>query len=854
MSLDNNQYSYEQQNIMNGNNMYGQTGYSQSSPYGNKEEENMYRYASSRLTGRSSHPTEKSASLQTGTVQSPYTVESANVGTNNNHTQVPYQQQQTSFHAPSIHSQSSVSYQSNQHQQNSTLQPNHDFRQQQQQQYLSHPPNMANTDIFMPSSDTADPASYYNQYDTNNQSYQNSPQEQYPTYDQQPPLFQQQNTNPFINQHTISNQQTTTNNGEQYFTDPNHNQGRTVLSNTQQQDQDNKRNGKLPDQQASQKLPYRPVTLSKPNYVEKNIGMIKNKENYYHRYPARKYEETYAKRKDLQGGNGYDHDNSQIQLSSNNSHQLTIPLTFHLNSGENTQNESIPATGNIPYDNHNGDNVSVDINLRVVDRQNSQQQQQHGSDHPNWSGSDALERHIRKMERSLDQYLPTTHLPQRNPILITTSPNLPTGRYGAARTGMLYNGYNPPNYAKDIYNYSDKGQEEDSYLAKMHSKRHTDFKPYSTRDYDRFKKNYGFGTGHLGFDSENTTFKEKAEKMAKIKEYSQQIEARNKKMTSQASYRTTSETRSSTEELKSSRFFESPQLSKRSVRSLNKSTHSSPVSMTELVPLASSRRSTDVSSRPSPAHRATEVVHHLPSPRRPIETMPHSPPSRRATEIVSQSPRPRRRTDTISYSPRSRRGTETVSNSSSTRRPVKLNTPSSSAASHPSEVNSQPSPAPRQRIKIPQHDDHEVIESVRRYEERNITPVQRVVNPPKKRREQNDETDSQYVSSVDNPLSNRPSPQRLSPVKLSSPAGRLNSDSSSKRRPIRFDDAPLSPDRTLSSSPQKNQPVQHHKRKSSIDQQSETSHTQEDNIMKVIRDELSERPLQKNEELVIVAK
>ncbi|CAF1136552.1 unnamed protein product [Adineta steineri] len=458
------------------------------------------------------------------------------------------------------------------------------------------------------------------------------------------------------------------------------------------------------------------------------------------------------------------------------------------------------------------------------------------------------------MERSLDQYLPTTHLPQRNPILITTSPNLPTGRYGAARTGMLYNGYNPPNYAKDIYNYSDKGQEEDSYLAKMHSKRHTDFKPYSTRDYDRFKKNYGFGTGHLGFDSENTTFKEKAEKMAKIKEYSQQIEARNKKMTSQASYRTTSETRSSTEELKSSRFFESPQLSKRSVRSLNKSTHSSPVSMTELVPLASSRRSTDVSSRPSPAHRATEVVHHLPSPRRPIETMPHSPPSRRATEIVSQSPRPRRRTDTISYSPRSRRGTETVSNSSSTRRPVKLNTPSSSAASHPSEVNSQPSPAPRQRIKIPQHDDHEVIESVRRYEERNITPVQRVVNPPKKRREQNDETDSQYVSSVDNPLSNRPSPQRLSPVKLSSPAGRLNSDSSSKRRPIRFDDAPLSPDRTLSSSPQKNQPVQHHKRKSSIDQQSETSHTQEDNIMKVIRDELSERPLQKNEELVIVAK
>ncbi len=40
-------------------------------------------------------------------------------------------------------------------------------------------------------------------------------------------------------------------------------------------------------------------------------------------------------------------------------------------------------------------------------------------------------------------------------------------------------------------------------------KKHADFKPYTTRDYERFKKNYGFGTGHLGFDSENTSFKEK---------------------------------------------------------------------------------------------------------------------------------------------------------------------------------------------------------------------------------------------------------------------------------------------------------------------------------------------------------
>lgn len=30
--------------------------------------------------------------------------------------------------------------------------------------------------------------------------------------------------------------------------------------------------------------------------------MIKNKENFYHRYPAKKYENLYSKRKDLTGG------------------------------------------------------------------------------------------------------------------------------------------------------------------------------------------------------------------------------------------------------------------------------------------------------------------------------------------------------------------------------------------------------------------------------------------------------------------------------------------------------------------------------------------------------------------------
>ena len=37
----------------------------------------------------------------------------------------------------------------------------------------------------------------------------------------------------------------------------------------------------------------------------------------------------------------------------------------------------------------------------------------------------------------------------------------------------------------------------------------THFKPYTGRDYEQFKKNYGFGTGHLGFDFDNPSFKER---------------------------------------------------------------------------------------------------------------------------------------------------------------------------------------------------------------------------------------------------------------------------------------------------------------------------------------------------------
>jgi len=40
-------------------------------------------------------------------------------------------------------------------------------------------------------------------------------------------------------------------------------------------------------------------------------------------------------------------------------------------------------------------------------------------------------------------------------------------------------------------------------------KKPTHYKPYTGRDYEQFKKNYGFGTSNLGFDYDNPEYKEK---------------------------------------------------------------------------------------------------------------------------------------------------------------------------------------------------------------------------------------------------------------------------------------------------------------------------------------------------------
>ena len=59
-----------------------------------------------------------------------------------------------------------------------------------------------------------------------------------------------------------------------------------------------------------------------------------------------------------------------------------------------------------------GDKISVNIDLRLVDLQNlklQQQQQQQNPDLEDWHSADPLDRHIRRMERSIDHVRGVRH-------------------------------------------------------------------------------------------------------------------------------------------------------------------------------------------------------------------------------------------------------------------------------------------------------------------------------------------------------------------------------------------------------------------------------------------------------------
>lgn len=133
-------------------------------------------------------------------------------------------------------------------------------------------------------------------------------------------------------------------------------------------------------QQSSTQRPPPPPPPPRPTYNEEN-----SKENSFQRSPLRKHE----KPKDPE-------QESRVQFQP-----TSIPVTLNLNS----PNGSLPRTVTIPVDsqvNRDGDKISVNIDLRLVDLDNAQQQQQTVS-HPQWSGGDPLDLHIRKLERNIEQ-------------------------------------------------------------------------------------------------------------------------------------------------------------------------------------------------------------------------------------------------------------------------------------------------------------------------------------------------------------------------------------------------------------------------------------------------------------------
>jgi hypothetical protein len=101
--FDSNNYLFSQQpttqqdlpNIaQDENDLYGGRGYLQPSAYGNKPEDETYRYVSSRLTDRSSPPIGKLAPGRSGaTTRGPYDIESGNIGANNTQSHIPYGQE-----------------------------------------------------------------------------------------------------------------------------------------------------------------------------------------------------------------------------------------------------------------------------------------------------------------------------------------------------------------------------------------------------------------------------------------------------------------------------------------------------------------------------------------------------------------------------------------------------------------------------------------------------------------------------------------------------------------------------------------------------------------------------------------
>jgi hypothetical protein len=165
----------------------------------------------------------------------------------------------------------------------------------------------------------------------------------------------------------------------------------------------------------------------------------------------------------------------------------------------------------------------------------------------------------------------------------------------------------------------------------------------------------------------------------------------------------------------------------------------------------------------------------------------------------------------------------------------------------------------KQPSKLLQNDDNELVERLAMRHERDKAQVQGILNPSQKRREVVFDTDDRRGSEIERMAQDRANQRRLSPPKQLPPSGPTNSGN--VRRPLRFD-KPLVPDESTyqpSSAPQQQifhhvrQPDQqeYHPPQTNVDELA-NRHNDEKMLMEAIRQELSERPLGEDEELVIV--
>ncbi len=186
----------------------------------------------------------------------------------------------------------------------------------------------------------------------------------------------------------------------------------------------------------------------------------------------------------------------------------------------------------------------------------------------------------------------------------------------------------------------------------------------------------------------------------------------------------------------------------------------------------------------------------------------------------------------------------------------------------PTEVLHRPPPPPpmqKQPTRLAHNDDNELVERLAMRHERDKAQVQGILNPSQKRREQIFDDDDRRVSDIERLAQDRANQRRLSPPKPIPPTGPTNNGNA--RRPLRFD-KPLIPDESTYPPQQQFRPVEQQRQtprqqsgsqRHTAQQHDQTNvnelanrHNDEKMLMEAIRQELSDRPLADDEELIVV--